>query len=113
MTDASPAAPLPVRYALVWRAALPDSEFDPASFTSRIPRLMTWLRDLHARGKLVACGGGGFETHAGGLTVIRADSVEEAVEIAAGSPMNEIGKTDLLVWDVYFADLQVPREFPR
>jgi len=100
---------LPVLYACVWRASEPDATFDATAFDSRIPRLMTWLRDLRARGKLAACGGGGFETHSGGLTILRADSVEEALELAAGNPMNEIGRTDVLVWDVYFADVSVPR----
>ena len=101
--------PLPVFYALIWRAAKPDAEFDGAEFEARIPRLMVWLKDLRTRGKLAACGGGGFATHSGGLTIVRADSVEEAIELSQGSPMNEIGATDVLVWDVYFADLSVPR----
>jgi uncharacterized protein YciI len=101
---------LPTYYACIWRAAKPDETFDAAEFESRLPRLMTWLKDLRARGKLVACGGGGFETHSGGLTILRADSVEEALALAAGSPMNEIGKTDVLVWDVFFGDLSVPRD---
>jgi uncharacterized protein YciI len=102
---------LPVIYALIWRAHQPDDQFDGREFEQRIPRLMEWLRDLHAKGKLVACGGGGFESHAGGLTLIRAESPEEAIELGAGSPMNEIGATELLVWDVYFADLRVERDF--
>ncbi len=102
---------LPVIYALIWRSNEPDETFDMREFDSRIPRLMEWLRALNAKGALVACGGGGFATHSGGLTLIRAGSVEEALDLGAGSPMNEIGTTELLVWDVYFGDLQVPREF--
>ncbi len=102
---------LPTVYALIWRASKPDEAFDPKEFQARIPRLMAWLSSLHARGVLVACGGGGFATHSGGLTLIRAGSPEEATQIAAQSPMNEIGKTDLLVWDVYYASLDVPRAF--
>lgn len=66
---------------------------------------MIWLKELYAAGALVACGGGGFENHSGGLTLIRASSPERALELAAGSPMNEIGSTELLVWDVFYADL--------
>jgi hypothetical protein len=33
------------------------------------------------------------------------------VQLAAGSPMNEIGTTEIMVWDVFFADLSVPRAF--
>lgn len=96
---------LPVVYALIWRSHATDDAFDHAEFESRIPRLMIWLRDLHAKGHLVGCGGGGFENHSGGLTLIRAGSPEEAMELGAGSPMNEIGHTELLVWDVFYADL--------
>ena len=70
---------------------------------------MAWLHDLHASGKLVACGGGGFAEHSGGLTLVRADSPEEAMRLGEGSPMNEIGVTELLVWDVFYADLKVAR----
>jgi uncharacterized protein YciI len=110
MPDPTPQR-LPVVHALIWRATQPDATFDGAEFERRIPRLMTWLRGLHAAGKLVACGGGGFATHSGGLTLVRADSVEEAQRLATESPMNEIGSTDVLVWDVYFGKLDVPREW--
>lgn len=99
-------ARLPEVYALIWKSTEPDGVFDQAEFTSRIPRLMEWLRELYAKGHLVACGGGGFENHSGGLTLVRASGPEEAIELGAGSPMNEIGTTELLVWDVYYADLQ-------
>jgi uncharacterized protein YciI len=98
-------------YALIWRSTEPDATFDVAAFEERIPRLMDWLRGLKASGALVACGGGGFDTHAGGLTLVRAASVDEAMVHAAASPMNEIGSTDLLVWDVYYGALDVPRAF--
>ena len=113
MPESTPADRLPTIYALVWRATEPDATFDAREFEGRIPRLMTWLAGLHAAGKLVACGGGGFETHSGGLTLVRADSVEEAQQHADASPMNEIGRTDLFVWDVYWADLAVARAWPR
>jgi uncharacterized protein YciI len=96
---------LPEVYALIWRSSEPDETYNQEEFNSRVPRLMTWLRDLHAQGKLVACGGGGFENHSGGLTLIRASSVEEAQVLADGTPMNEIGTTDILVWDVFYANL--------
>ena len=102
---------LPTVYALIWRSHATDDEFDPEEFQQRIPRVMAWLRELHAAGELAACGGGGFENHSGGLTLVRAASVERALEIAAAHPLNEIGTTELLVWDVYFADLAVPRDF--
>ncbi|MHC5011011.1 MAG: YciI family protein [Planctomycetota bacterium] len=102
---------LPTHYALIWRSEKTDDQFDAAEFEARIPRLMQWLGGLHASGHLVACGGGGFENHSGGLTIVRAASVDEALELAQASPMNEIGSTELLVWDTYFADLSVPREF--
>jgi hypothetical protein len=66
---------------------------------------MEWLRDLYARGVLVGCGGGGFEHHSGGLTLIRTESIEEAQRISAGHPMNDLGRNELLVWDVFYADL--------
>src|SRR5689334_23116101 len=97
---------LPEVYALIWRSTEPDETFNQEEFSSRIPRLMSWLRDLHAQGKLVACGGGGFENHVGGLTLIRADSIEEARELASGTPMNEIGTTDIMIWDLFYADLK-------
>lgn len=76
-------------------------------FAARIPRLMTWLRELHASGHLVACGGGGWSNDTGGgLTLITAETPEEAERIAAGTPMNEIGHTDILLWDCFYADLQ-------
>lgn len=104
---------LPTVYALIWRAHEPDETFAAAEFESRIPRLMTWLAGVKAQGKLVACGGGGFQDRPGGLTLVRADDVDEAMALAAASPMNEIGRTELLVWDVYWGDLAVPRDWSR
>jgi uncharacterized protein YciI len=94
-------------YALIWRASEDDSTFRQNEFQERIPRLMEWLGNLKESGHLIACGGGGFENHSGGLTIIRADSPEHALELSAGSPMNEIGTTELLVWDVFYAELAV------
>lgn len=96
---------LPTIYALIWKSGQTDDVFDPEEFEKRIPRLMIWLKELYTAGALVACGGGGFENHSGGLTLIRASNPEQALELAAGSPMNEIGSTELLVWDVFYADL--------
>jgi len=110
-SKAGPPERLPTLYALIWRSAQPDSTFDAAEFDARVPRLKAWLKALHERGHLVACGGGGFESHSGGLTIVNASGPEEAQALARGSPMNEIGSTELLVWDVYFASLLVPREF--
>ena len=66
---------------------------------------MEWLKELYSKGKLVGCGGGGFESHAAGLTLINADSIDEARELSKGSPMNEIGTTEIMIWDVFYADL--------
>ena len=93
-------------YALIWKAHDDDDDFDPKEFEKRIPRMMDWLADLSAKGHLVACGGGGFENHSGGLTLIHASSPEEALELSNGTPMNEIGTTEIFFWDVYYADLQ-------
>ena len=102
---------LPTLYALIWRSTATDDEADPADFEARVPAVMAWLRDLHARGVLVACGGGGFENHSGGLTLVRCDTVEDALAIAESQPLNDIGSTEVLVWDVYYASLDVPRVF--
>ncbi len=106
-------APFPIVYALIWRATESDATFKQEEFEARLPRLMTWLRELYAGGHLVGCGGGGFENHAGGLTLIRAADHEEAQRLSAGSPMNEIGHTDVFLWDVYYADLAVTEREER
>jgi len=97
--------PFKVVYALIWKSNEPDEIFNPQEFEDRIPRLMLWLKDIHKQGKLVACGGGGFENHSGGLTLITADNIEEAIAISEGSPMNEIGETEILMWDVFYGAL--------
>ncbi len=104
---------LPTVYALIWRSHATDDAFDPAAFEARIPAVMDWLRSLAADGRLVACGGGGFENHSGGLTLVRAQDPEAALAIAAAHPLNDIGDTELLVWDVYYGALDVPREWAR
>jgi len=96
---------MPTLYAFVWRAHESDATFDDKTFIDRLPRLLLWLRELKAKNVLVACGGGGFEEYAGGMTVIRADSPDHARELFSGDPMLEIGTHDLLVWDVFYADL--------
>ena len=90
------------QYALIWRG-----EENPEAFQARIPALMTRLRDLHSKGQLVACGGGGYEVGDGGLTILNVNSVEEAQAIMQTYPMNDIGTMELLVWDVFYADLVV------
>ena len=99
-------------YALIWRSIEPDDENEngeqskvQAEFEARIPRLMLWLKELYKAGHLVACGGGGFEHHSGGLTIVQAENIEQAVELSKGSPMNEIGTTDIMIWDVFYAHL--------
>ena len=98
--------PFKVVYALIWKSHEPDEVFNPQDFDERIPRLMLWLKDIHKKGKLVACGGGGFENHTGGLTLITADNIQDAIEISNGSPMNEIGETEILMWDVFYGNLE-------
>lgn len=71
---------------------------------------MEWLKQLQNDGHLVTCGSGALEHHAGDLALLEADSCEQAKEPSDGNPMDEIGASDLLIWDVYFADLSVPRE---
>lgn len=97
--------PFKVVYALIWKSHETDDTFNPQEFDDRIPRLMLWLKEIFAKGKLVACGGGGFENHTGGLTLITADNIEDALAISAGSPMNEIGDTEVLMWDVFYGNL--------
>ena len=92
-------------YALIWRATQPDNEWNEQEFSDRVPRLMVWLRELYASGNLLACGGGGFEDRSGGLTIIRAESPEEAKRLSQGTPMNEIGTTEIFYWGVYYGDL--------
>jgi hypothetical protein len=46
---------------------------------------------------------GGFESYTGGLTLINAAGIDKAG--SAGRPMNEIGKTAIMVWDLFYADL--------
>jgi uncharacterized protein YciI len=97
---------------MIWKAAGTGREADEA-FQSRIPRLMAWLKDMKAGGHLAACGGGAFEDLSGGLTVIRAHSAAEAREWSAKSPMNEIGNTEIMIWDLFHADLAANREWGR
>ena len=88
-------------YACLFHQTGTDEEFQ-----SRIPRLMIWLRELYAGGHLVGCGGGGWQNDTGGgLTLITADTPEEAERLSAGTPMNEIGYTEILQWGVFYANL--------
>ncbi|MEP7218485.1 MAG: hypothetical protein ABI876_06190 [Bacteroidota bacterium] len=100
-------------YAFIWKASEPDGTFSQEEFQIRIPRLMVWLRELKSSGKLLGCGGGAFEQYAGGLTLVAAESDEEALELSAGSPMNEIGTTEIMIWDVFYANLAETRHEGR
>ena len=73
---------------------------------------MEWLKDLKRNGHLVACGGGSFEHESGGLTLIKAQSVEAAKELSSRSPMEEIGTTEIFLWDVFHADLAANEGWP-
>ena len=111
-SDPSTEDNLPVLYALVWRANGDGPEFEER-FQERIPRLMEWLRSLKASGALAACGGGAFENEGGGLTLLHAKSVEEAQAHSDRCPMNEIGTTEILLWDVFHADLRANVDWPE
>src|SRR5437764_8334789 len=88
-------------YACLFHLTGTDEEFQ-----SRIPRLMVWLRELYAGGHLIGCGGGGWSNDTGaGLTLITASSPEEAERLAAGQPMNEIGYTEIMLWDCFYGNL--------
>lgn len=47
----------------------------------------------------------------GALTLIEADSIEEAGAIDRLNPLNEIGSTEILAWEVFYADLVVQGQF--
>jgi uncharacterized protein YciI len=91
-------------YAIVWRFTEPAARFE-----ALIPQIMEWIKDLRRRGILVACGGGGFAEADGGLTLLRAASAAEAAAEMAKSPQTAFGTQELFQWDVYFADLSVPK----
>lgn len=93
-------------YAILWRYTEPGERFQ-----ALVPQIMAWLRDLKQRGVLVACGGGGFADADGGLTLIRAAGPEEAAAEMAKSPQAAFGTMELFEWQVYFADLSVPKAF--
>jgi uncharacterized protein YciI len=63
---------------------------------------MQWLKELHSDGRLRACGG--WLEDEGGLTLIEADSLEEAKAIDARSPLSEIGTSEIHAWDLYYAE---------
>ncbi len=99
----------PIIYALIWKANKVGAD-SMKDFEDRIPRLMTWLKQLRQDGFLVACGGGAFESSegfSGGMTLVKAKSFAHARQLGAGTPMNEIGKTEIMIWDVFTADLQL------
>jgi uncharacterized protein YciI len=91
-------------YAIVWRATAPPEEFE-----RRIPGLMQWLKELHGAGRLRACGG--WLEDEGGLTLIEADSLDEAKSIDARNPLSEIGTSEIHAWDLYYADLHKANAF--
>ena len=92
-------------YALVWRRSVPAAEFE-----RRIPEIMAWLRDLRRRGRLRGCGGAGGAEWNGGVTLIEAASADEAIAEAAASPQASMGATEVVQWEVYFADLVVEKD---
>lgn len=97
----------PVIYALIWKASSKGPRV-MKDFEDRIPRLMTWLKQLRQDGFLVACGGGAFESSdglSGGLTLVKANSFEHAMQLSRGTPMNEIGATEVMIWDIFTANL--------
>ncbi len=85
-------------YAIIWRSSAGVEEFE-----SRIPGLMEWLRDLKAEGRLKACGG--WLHDEGGLTIIEAESLDEAIAIQQRNPLEKIGTSEIHAWDLFFADL--------
>ena len=100
-------------YALIWRSNTNDEEFDQEAFNARMPALFTWLQNLKSQSTLLACGGGGFEQSPGGLTIIYAESPEEAMTIARQSPLSDMGKTEIMFWGVFHADMQININDPR
>jgi len=100
-------------YALLWRSHASDDDFDQQAFNDRMPALFDWLKQLKSQSKLLACGGGGFEFSPGGLTIIYAQSTEEAQSIATASPLSDIGNTEIFFWGVFHADMQFNLEDPR
>ena len=98
-------------FALIWKSNEEDDNFDQNEFESRVPALMEWLEQLRNSGRLRACGGGGFARHAGSLTIVEVESESEdealleVVAIARANPLNEIGQTDIMVWDLFYSDL--------
>jgi len=88
-------------YACIWESNASQEEFD-----KRVPRVMAWLNDLKQSGKLRGCGGCQDDL-VGGLTLIEAESIEEVKKMNRTYPLNEIGKTKIVPWDVYHCDLSV------
>lgn len=97
-------------YALIWKAHETDEKFDQHAFNERMPALFDWLKQLKRESKLLACGGGGFEFHPGGLTIILAESPEEAQLYANQSPLSDLGTTEIFFWGLYFADLSETKQ---
>ncbi|MEY3688665.1 MAG: hypothetical protein RIT37_227 [Bacteroidota bacterium] len=100
-------------YALIWRSHAQDDAFDQQAFNERMPALFTWLTQLKSQSKLLACGGGGFETSPGGLTIIYAESPEEAIAIANQSPLADMGTTEIMFWGLFHANLRMNLDDPR
>jgi uncharacterized protein YciI len=93
-------------YALLWKMNVPQTQFE-----AHIPAIMDWLRELKRRGKLLGCGGAGGASWDGGLTLIEAADAKEAIAEASRSPQAAIGTTEVVEWEVYFANLVVPKDF--
>jgi uncharacterized protein YciI len=85
-------------YAFTWTLTGTQEEFE-----ERVPALLEWLTSLRRAGKLCACGSWADST--GGLTVLVANSEDEARRLHEGNPLNLIGTTALHEWEVFFANL--------
>lgn len=85
-------------FAFIWTLTASPEAFDDAT-----PDLLAWLGGLHAEGRLAGCGA--WASGDGGLTLIRAASREEAAELYAPCPLRALGSTQLVEWEVFFADL--------
>ena len=99
----------PILFACIWKAK-ETGQASSDGFQERIPRLMIWLKKLRTSGNLVACGGGAYGSgldsdYSGGLTIIKARSYADAVQLSNGTPMNEIGSTTVLLWDIFYGNL--------
>ncbi|HEX8692705.1 MAG TPA: YciI family protein [Longimicrobium sp.] len=87
-------------YALIWTLTSTPEEFD-----ARVPALLEWLRALKREGRLLGCGA--WSSGDGGLTLVEAETLEEAEQINAANPLSPLGRTEIRAWEVYDASLMV------